>query len=493
MPTPRETQTSNESLYALEEEQGIRRGWLRGSLSVPILILTACLILFIGVVTFVCYNSLRSELTGYTRDAVTYLTDYAPRDPAARQEGARSYVADFSRRTVMEIQYLDADGALIASSVGRSTGVYPQTRDVIQALTGGRTAVWQGRDRFTQESVMAVSSAFVTENGEVTGVIRCISSLRPVHLRILQWTCAALALFLLILVLIYIANRRFEQSLMVPIRQINDTAQMIADGMYGVHIDPVYPKEIGELCRTLNNMSDAISHTEQLKNDFISSVSHELRTPLTAIGGWGETLLAGGAGESEETRRGLTIITNESSRLARMVEELLDFSRMENGNLTMRMERIDLTPDIQDVVFMYMDSIRREGIVLEYDEADELPEIIGDRGRLRQVFLNLLDNAIKHGGEGKRVRVEAYSEAQTLVISVRDYGAGIPADELAHVKERFYKGSSKARGSGIGLAIADEIMKLHGGRLDIQSVVGEGTVATMVLPAIIGDPDTEML
>ena len=176
-----------------------------------------------------------------------------------------------------------------------------------------------------------------------------------------------------------------------------------------------------------------------------------------------------------------------------MVEELLDFSRMESGHLAMRMERIDLTPDIEDVVFMYMDSIRREGIVLEYDEADELPEIIGDRNRLRQVFLNLLDNAIKHGGEGKRVRVEAYAEAQTLVISVRDFGAGIPADELAHVKERFYKGSSKARGSGIGLAIADEIMKLHGGRLDIQSVVGQGTVATMTLPAIIGDPDSEMM
>ena len=240
-------------------------------------------------------------------------------------------------------------------------------------------------------------------------------------------------------------------------------------------------------------MSDAISRSEKLKNDFISSVSHELRTPLTAIGGWGETLLAGGAGESEETRRGLTIITNEASRLARMVEELLDFSRMESGHLAMRMERIDLTPDIEDVVFMYMDSIRREGIVLEYDEADELPEIIGDRNRLRQVFLNLLDNAIKHGGEGKRVRVEAYAEAQTLVISVRDFGAGIPADELAHVKERFYKGSSKARGSGIGLAIADEIMKLHGGRLDIQSVVGQGTVATMTLPAIIGDPDSEMM
>jgi len=256
-----------------------------------------------------------------------------------------------------------------------------------------------------------------------------------------------------------------------------------------VHIDPVYPGEIGELCRTINDMSDAIGRSEKLKNDFISSVSHELRTPLTAIGGWGETLLAGDHGENEEMRRGLSIITSEASRLARMVEELLDFSRMESGNLTMQMERVDIIPDIEDVVFMYMDAIHREGITLEYDEADELPEIIGDRNRLRQVFLNLLDNAVKHGGEGKRVRVEAYTQSQTLIISVRDWGSGIPSEELPHVKERFYKGSSKARGSGIGLAVADEIMKLHGGRLEINSIVGEGTLAVMVLPAIIGDPN----
>ena len=493
MPTPRETPKSNEALYAREEEQGIRRGWLRGSLTMPILLLAACLILYVGGTALYLYSSLRGELIGYTRDAVHYLTTYSRGDSAARAEGARSYAASFDRRDSVELQYLGADGALITSSIGRTPGIFPQTKDVQKVLVEGGTSVWQGRDRVTRETILSVSSAFVTEGDDVTGIIRCVSSLRPVHRAILNRSLGAFLLSLLIVTLILIANRRFERSVMVPIRQINDTAQMIADGLYGVHIDTVYPNEVGELCRTLNNMSDAISHSEQLKNDFISSVSHELRTPLTAIGGWGETLLAGGAGESEETRRGLTIITNESSRLARMVEELLDFSRMENGNLTMRMERIDLAPDIQDVVFMYMDSIRREGIILEYNEADELPEIIGDRGRLRQVFLNLLDNAIKHGGEGKRVRVEAYAEAQTLVISVRDFGAGIPADELAHVKERFYKGSSKARGSGIGLAIADEIMKLHGGRLDIQSVVGEGTVATMVLPAIIGDPDTEML
>ena len=493
MPASRGTQAANEETYAREEEQGIRHNWLMGSMASSVMILTACMLLLICSVTAFFYLSLRGELTSRAENAVDFLTKYSLSDQNAMQYGARSYVASYENRSIMEIQYLAADGALIQSSLGRSAGLYPQGSDIGDVMRSGSPAVWHGRDRLTGETVMAVSAAFVSPDGAVTGIIRCVSSLRTVHMEILKFTGAALAVCLLILVLVYLSNRRFEQSLMVPIRQINDTAQMIAEGLYGVHIDPVYPDEIGELCRTLNNMSDAISRSEKLKNDFISSVSHELRTPLTAIGGWGETLLAGGAGESEETRRGLTIITNEASRLARMVEELLDFSRMESGHLAMRMERIDLTPDIEDVVFMYMDSIRREGIVLEYDEADELPEIIGDRNRLRQVFLNLLDNAIKHGGEGKRVRVEAYAEAQTLVISVRDFGAGIPADELAHVKERFYKGSSKARGSGIGLAIADEIMKLHGGRLDIQSVVGQGTVATMTLLAIIGDPDSEMM
>lgn len=493
MPTPRETTAANEALYTREEEQGIRHNWLVGSMATSVMILTGCMLLLICGVTLFFYLSLRSELTSYAEGAAAYLTRYSFSDQNAVQAGARSYIASFEERDIMEIQYLDADGVLIQSSLGRAAGISPQGSDITDVLAGESTAMWHGRDRSTGETVMSVSAALLTSEGSVMGIIRCVSSLRTVNLQIIEYCCGALLLCILILALIYFSNRRFERSLMVPIRQINDTAQMIADGLYGVHIDPVYPDEIGELCRTLNNMSDAISRSEKMKNDFISSVSHELRTPLTAIGGWGETLLAGGAGESEETRRGLTIITNEASRLARMVEELLDFSRMESGHLTMRMERIDLTPDIEDVVFMYMDAIRREGIVLEYDEADELPEIIGDRNRLRQVFLNLLDNAIKHGGEGKRVRVETYAEAQTLVISVRDFGAGIPPEELAHVKERFYKGSSKARGSGIGLAIADEIMKLHGGRLDIQSVVGQGTVATMTLPAIIGDPDAEML
>lgn len=493
MPTSREPQATSEERYAREEEQGIRHNWLMGSMTTSIMALAGCMLLLVCGVTLFFYLSLRAELTARAENTVAYLTKYSFSDQNAIQAGARSYITSFEGRDVMEIQYLAADGALVCSSVGRSPGTYPQGADVPSVLKGGGTSAWHGRDKFTNETVMAVSTAFLSPEGEVTGVIRCVSSLRTVNVQIIKYSGGALLLCVLILTLLYSSNRRFERSLMVPIRQINDTAQMIADGLYGVHIDPVYPDEIGELCRTLNNMSDAISRSEKLKNDFISSVSHELRTPLTAIGGWGETLLAGGAGESEETRRGLTIITNEASRLARMVEELLDFSRMESGHLAMRMERIDLTPDIEDVVFMYMDSIRREGIVLEYDEADELPEIIGDRNRLRQVFLNLLDNAIKHGGEGKRVRVETYAEAQTLVISVRDFGAGIPPDELAHVKERFYKGSSKARGSGIGLAIADEIMKLHGGRLDIQSVVGQGTVATMTLPAIIGDPDAEML
>ena len=493
MPASRETPSTNEELYAREEEQSLRHSWLTGSIASSVMVLAGCFLLFCCAVTAFFYLSLRNELSECAESAVAYLTKYALSDQDALRTGATSYVETAESRNSMELQYLDADGALLVSSLGRSAGIYPQGEDLSSVLENGGTAVWQGRDKFTDETVMAASAAFVTQDGTVAGALRCVSSLRVVHVKIITYCGVALAVCLLVVLLLTIANRRFARSLMVPIRQINDTAQMIADGLYGVHIDPVYPDEIGELCRTLNNMSDAISRSEKLKNDFISSVSHELRTPLTAIGGWGETLLAGGAGESEETRRGLTIITNEASRLARMVEELLDFSRMESGHLTMRMERIDLTPDIEDVVFMYMDAVRREGIVLEYDEADELPEIIGDRNRLRQVFLNLLDNAIKHGGEGKRVRVEAYAEAQTLVVSVRDFGAGIPPDELAHVKERFYKGSSKARGSGIGLAIADEIMKLHGGRLDIQSVVGQGTVATMTLPAIIGDPDTEML
>lgn len=480
-----------DGLFPLENEKDIHRDWVNDNVSraaVWLFLLTLSVIL---ICAFWIYGSLAAQIAERSDTAADFFSKYLSADPVNLPTRAESYFSHYADASVSELQLITPDGNVLCASTASYVKQTVNCADLTHAVQQAGRGFHVGRDPLSGAFCLACSSAVVSSDGEVLAVVRGVSGFTSANLAMLRSTAFFLILFGLAVLCVTLTTRRFSKSVMAPISRVNETAQMIAEGLYGVHIDPVYPGEIGELCRTINEMSDAIGRSEKLKNDFISSVSHELRTPLTAIGGWGETLLAGDLGGDEEVRRGLTIITSEASRLARMVEELLDFSRMESGNLTMQMERIDITPDIEDVVFMYMDAIHREGMTLEYDEADVLPQIIGDRNRLRQVFLNLLDNAVKHGGEGKRVRVEAYAQAQTLIISVRDWGPGIPSEELPHVKERFYKGSSKARGSGIGLAVADEIMKLHGGRLEINSVLGEGTLAVMVLPAIIGSPDGE--
>ena len=166
-----------------------------------------------------------------------------------------------------------------------------------------------------------------------------------------------------------------------------------------------------------------------------------------------------------------------------MVEELLEFSKMEDGRFTLQLEEMDLQAEFEDAIFTYRELFRQEGIELRYEPGEEiLPSISGDPERLKQVFCNVLDNAAKHGGSGKRIVVHLTQQEGEYIISIRDFGPGVPEAELPYVKQKFYKGSSRARGSGIGLAVCDEIVHLHGGQFDIANAAGGGAVVTIRLP-----------
>ena len=266
--------------------------------------------------------------------------------------------------------------------------------------------------------------------------------------------------------------------------EITSVAKRIAAGSYGIQIHRQFDDEIGELADTINDMSNKISQSERMQSEFMSSVSHELRTSLTAISGWSETLLsAGGSVKTEDSRRGLNIILRESKRMTDMVEELLEFTRMQDGRFTLSVTKSDIRAEFEDTVFMYGSRLRQEGIELEYLENDsDIPEISCDTARMRQVFLNILDNAAKHGGDGGRITAEICCEEKDVVIRIRDFGPGIPEEELPLIKKKFYKGSSKARGSGIGLAVCEEIVTMHGGTLEIANAEGGGAVVTIRLP-----------
>jgi signal transduction histidine kinase len=264
--------------------------------------------------------------------------------------------------------------------------------------------------------------------------------------------------------------------------EVTQKAKRIANGSYGAQIKKINNDEIGELVDTINDMSIKISRNEQMQADFISNLSHELRTPLTAINGWSETILAD-ENLDDQTARGMKIISKEAERLTEMVVSLLDFTRLQDNRLTLNVEKADIRSEFEDTVYMYSSRLHQDGMELEcLDNDDDIPMIDCDCKRLRQVFLNILDNAAKHGRDGGRIEASMTYEKNMVVVRIRDFGAGIPEAELPHVKKKFYKGSSKTRGTGIGLAVCDEIVALHGGTLTLENAPGGGTLVTVRLP-----------
>ena len=382
----------------------------------------------------------------------------------------------------IELQFINSAGRIQVSTSGLTAGSAPGTSDIADAVTLNKMTVFQGRDPETGDNILSVSNP-LTFNGKVVGVMRFVTSLQEVNQQILLSVLIILAVAVICMALVIISNLLFINNVVEPVAVVSDAAKRISAGGYGFRIENKYTDELGELVDNINDMSLKIGQNEKMKSEFISSVSHELRTPLTAINGWGETILEDSTDDPEQIRRGIRIILNESRRLSTMVEELLEFSKMEDGRFTLRIEQVDLQAEFEDAIFTYREPFRQEGVELEYESGDEiLPPIPGDPERLKQVFCNVLDNAAKHGGSGKRIAVSICQEGNEEVVRVRDFGPGIPEAELPFIKQKFYKGTSKARGSGIGLAVCDEIVNLHGGTFTIGNAEGGGAIVTIRLP-----------
>ena len=460
---------------------GIRRRWFINNMSVVILILLLVAALVAVFCTYYFYASVQNRLENQVDTTSKYLNRYFSSSYSEFYEYGRNMTQNFSLADRLELQILDESGKVMFSSSGLTAGFTPETDEITRAFANGKVETYTGYDRLTEEKVMAATAPVFYRSGRLIGGVRCVSSLQLLDRQLqIIYLWAVLAVILLILLIIF-SNSFFLRSIVGPVLHINDFAKKITGGQYGIRLNADYNDEIGELCSTLNEMSAELSRVEKTQNDFISSVSHELRTPLTAISGWADTI-EGCLDDPQLATQGLTIIKKETRRLSQMVEELLDFSRIEGGGMRLQTEPFDLRGDLYDAVFTYTDMLQQEGMKIEYEEPEEPIMVFADRNRLKQVFLNIIDNAGKYGKDGDRVQVSARIEEGNCVVSIRDFGQGIRAEELPFVKQKFYKGSSKARGSGIGLAVCDEIIRLHGGSFDIENADGGGTVVTIRIP-----------
>ena len=202
---------------------------------------------------------------------------------------------------------------------------------------------------------------------------------------------------------------------------------------------------------------------------------------------WGETLMLGTDDSVDElTRKGLQVIVKEAGRLEGFVEELLDFSRLQSGRMNLRLAKTDLFAELDETVFTFRERALRDGIEVKYS-IPEVPAIANaDANRLKQVFMNILDNALKYSRSPSKIFVKAeftkLDNQNFVKIAIADQGCGISKEDLPHVKEKFYKANVSVRGSGIGLAVTNEIVNLHHGKLEIDSQEGKGTLVTIYLP-----------
>ncbi len=468
----------------MKRASGISKRWFYSTFCVITGIIIAIAVTAIFLIRGYYYNYVQMTLDSHASDLVnSYFSNYIGSSDETFVKGAISFVENFSNKRMMDVWVIDSSGTPIVSSSGfeiEADTVMPDYELALESETDKGS--WRGR-LSNGEKVMATTAMLPSVKGQAAGAVRYICSLEDVDRALLSISVFVLLLSAVVIILVSASGRFFIRSIVRPVLKINETAKELATGDLSVRVDNSGMRdEIDELCTTFNNMAEALGEAESMKNDFISTISHELRTPLTAIRGWGETLVQIGNTDPETTKKGMSVIIGESQRLAEMVEELLDFSRIQNGKMQLVNAKIDVLAELDDAVFTMKDNAERAGLELIYNVPHMPLPMFGDAARIRQVFVNLLDNAIKYNEHAGKIIVMAEVHGTNLVIYFTDTGCGIAPENIPRVKDKFFRANLSVHGTGIGLAVADEIIKLHYGTMEINSVLGEGTTITVTLP-----------
>lgn len=283
------------------------------------------------------------------------------------------------------------------------------------------------------------------------------------------------------------ASYALARSITIPIRKLSDAAQQLEQGNLGQTVMAETNDEVGHLVLIFNRMSQSLATSRKLRRQLLANIAHELRTPLAVIQGHLEGMIDGVIEPSKEQ---LSSLHEEAVRLNRLIKDLRDLSLAEVHQLALEKIPADINQLINRTLMMLQPIADQKQIQVEYDLAENLPEVVVDADRMSQVFYNIIVNAIRYSPSQGRVRVTTSmlekQEEQWLTISIEDNGQGISSEDLPYVFDHFYRGDKsrdrKSGGSGIGLAIVKQLVENHGGQVTVESIVGRGSVFQVLLP-----------
>lgn len=381
---------------------------------------------------------------------------------------------------------------------GRMQGAgVPFSQSDVQSVLRGETLVKRESNQFFGADVITVAVP-IKKGGLVSGAVLVYTPLAPIQANLRSIEEAGIYSLLLGLAVSTLLAFLFSRSVTRPILRINEVARAMAGGDYSLKV-PVRPdNELGVLADSIDTLSgqlrekmETIERIDATRRNFVASISHELRTPLTIMQGYTEALMDGMARDDRQREKYLMNIYEETLRLRRLVDDLLDLRRLESGMISMRMDRADISGIIESVAGQINQAQAEKKVTVTVHLPVEKLVARGDPDRIRQVLINLVDNAVRFSPENGEVKVSGDRDGEIVRVLVTDQGPGLTGEEKKLVWDRFYKADSsragKDSGSGMGLAIARQIIELHGGKIGIESSQGQGSTFWFTLEGLQGN------
>lgn len=454
---------------------------LRINFSFASLVISLIVFIQIGIFVFLdgyYYGGVAKLLKERVSITAEFLNKYEEYSDIDRKSNFlfNTFLGEFDRKFL--IQTLDKNGIVVMDSLKSTNLQKIEAEDVTMAFENKMVTVIT-KDEATGIRIMSVSKPLIRYSA-IDGLVRYSVSLENIDNVITRYYTISIIVSIILIILMFRIIDSLSATIVFPIERLTEVARNMANGNMSVRANKIIDDEIGELSDTLNFMASEIERNDQVKKDFVSSISHELRTPLTSIKGWGEILLVSEAKPNTSLETGLKIITSEADRLKDMVEELLDFAKLQDHKMKIIKRKISIR-NILRSVYNQMKP-RTEGIDFTVSYEGEDITIEADPNRIRQVLINLIMNSIKFAKENPRIAINLKSNENDVEICIEDNGIGISKENIKKVKEKFYKEDINSSGSGIGLALVDEIVKAHNGNWVIESDKNEGTKITVSLP-----------